>query len=93
MNEKFSLITNLIYLAFNNNNYIFYIEENSNILDGEFEIEEKLIKNNESENNQRIICLNNYEIHDKICYLSCLHLFHSSCIKEWLKRSNKCPFM
>ena len=75
----------------NNNNDIFSFDDNSNKLIEELEIDEKLIKNNEIENNKCIICLNNYEIHDKISYLSCSHLFHSSCIKQWIKRANKCP--
>ena len=75
----------------NNNFYTFQIKENSNGFFEELEIDEKLIHNIEIEKNKCIICLNNYKIHDKISYLPCLHLFHSACIKEWLKRSNKCP--
>ena len=38
-----------------------------------------------------IICLDNYSISDKICFLPCLHYFHFNCIKNWVKESNKCP--
>ena len=40
----------------NNNNDIFSFDDNSNKLIEELEIDEKLIKNNEIENNQCIIC-------------------------------------
>ena len=35
------------------------------------------------------ICLQNLDT-DKH-FLRCAHSFHNECIKEWLKRSNKCP--
>ena len=38
-----------------------------------------------------IICLGNFSIGDKISYLPCIHFFHSSCIKNWIRRKNKCP--
>ena len=65
-------------------------EVNSNEIE-ELEIDDKMIENILINKDKCIICLNNYIIHDKISYLSCLHLFHSRCIKEWLKISNKCP--
>ena len=37
------------------------------------------------------ICLESYAIGDKISYLPCAHLFHSSCIKNWIRIKNKCP--
>ena len=45
-------------------------------------------------NKEEIICANfleNLSIGDKICYLSCIHFFHSSCIKNWIRRKNICP--
>ena len=51
--------------------------------------DEKLIKN---ENIKKCsICLDNYKIGDKIIYLPCFHLYHSKCIKKWLKCSKKYP--
>ena len=51
--------------------------------------------NNEQLNNNEIkkcpICLDNYKIGDKIVYLPCFHLYHSKCIKKWLKCSKFCP--
>ena len=67
------------------------IKDNSNESLEETEIDDKMAKNIDIGNNKCIICLNNYMIHDKISYLPCFHLFHSRCIKEWIKRSNKCP--
>ena len=37
------------------------------------------------------ICLESYAIGDKISYLPCAHLFHTSCIKNWVRIKNKCP--
>ena len=37
------------------------------------------------------ICLDEYQTDERIGVLSCGHSFHSSCIKEWLKRSKTCP--
>ena len=82
---------NALFNRINNNSYTFSIKENSNELIEELEIDEKFTHDIEIEKNKCIICLNNYKIRDKISYLHCLHLFHSGCIKEWLKRSNKCP--
>jgi DNA polymerase III alpha subunit (gram-positive type) len=55
----------------------------------EIELNEELIKKLDS--NVCNICLDNYTIGDKICYLPCVHFFHAICIKSWVKRSNKCP--
>ena len=43
------------------------------------------------ENKQCLICLENYIVEENLCYLPCFHLFHSDCIKAWIKKSNKCP--
>ena len=37
------------------------------------------------------ICLENFSIGDKIIYLPCVHFFHSSCIKNWVRIKSKCP--
>ena len=37
------------------------------------------------------ICLDEYEIGDKISYLPCFHYFHYNCIKDWIEKSEKCP--
>ena len=44
------------------------------------------------EENKCAICLEIFSIGDKVSYLPCLHYFHSSCIKNWLKIKNKCPY-
>ena len=80
----------------NNNNEINEDNENNGnngkkleeILE-EIELTEELIKKLDS--NVCNICLDNYTIGDKICYLPCVHFFHAICIKSWVKRSNKCP--
>jgi len=64
-----------------NNNFNFLEESKIN--------DEKLIKN---ENIKKCtICLGDYKLGDKISYLPCFHLYHSKCIKKWLKYSKNCP--
>ena len=46
---------------------------------------------NKAESKECPICLEEYSIENKICYLPCFHFFHSMCIKNWLKNSHKCP--
>ena len=67
------------------------INNNNNIGDM---LEEIYISQNiidKAENKQCPICLEEYSIENKICYLPCFHFFHSECIKNWLKKSNNCP--
>ena len=65
----------------NNDNLDKFIEEN--------EISKELIKTINEEN--CLICLEKYSIGDKICYLPCLHFFHSFCIKKWIQIKKRCP--
>ena len=55
---------------------------------------EELEFNEKFKNEEEIkcaICLETISIGDKISYLPCIHLFHSSCIKNWVRIKNKCP--
>ena len=47
------------------------------------------IKN--SDNEQCIICLEEFKNGNQCLYLNCLHLFHSHCIIAWLTKHNTCP--
>ena len=38
-----------------------------------------------------IICLEDFKNGDKAIILPCIHLFHTECIKNWLKTQNTCP--
>jgi len=39
-----------------------------------------------------VICLNNFEENEKVVTLPCLHIFHSNCVKDWLRKgSPECP--
>ena len=44
-----------------------------------------------SNNQQWIICLEQYEIGSQCLYLNCLHLFYYTCIVNWLLNHNNCP--
>ena len=37
------------------------------------------------------ICLDDFEVGTKIIYLPCFHYYHSGCIENWTKNSDKCP--
>ena len=43
------------------------------------------------ENKSCRICLDDYNIGDLVTTLPCIHLYHSSCIKRWLKEKDYCP--
>ena len=77
---------NLVNLYYNINNKD---EENKYDYLEEKEINEDLMKIIKED--ICLICLQNYNIQDKICYLPCTHFFHSSCIKKWLEMKNTCP--
>jgi len=38
------------------------------------------------------ICQENFIKDDKIATLQCNHIFHTSCLEEWVKRKATCPF-
>ena len=38
-----------------------------------------------------IICLTDLKKGDKATMLPCIHMFHSTCIQDWLKTTNECP--
>ena len=38
-----------------------------------------------------IICLEDFKNGDKAIILPCIHLFHTECIKNWLKTQDTCP--
>lgn len=38
-----------------------------------------------------VICLSGYEEDDSVLLLPCRHLFHMSCISQWLRKADFCP--
>ena len=48
--------------------------------------------NDLSENKKKcLICLDEFKNGQKSIVLPCTHLFHSECIKKWMKKENFCP--
>ena len=48
--------------------------------------------NNLSEDKKKcLICLENFQIGENSITLPCIHIFHSECIKKWMKSKNACP--
>eukprot|EP00929_Paragymnodinium_shiwhaense_P062599 TRINITY_DN31252_c0_g1_i2.p1 TRINITY_DN31252_c0_g1~~TRINITY_DN31252_c0_g1_i2.p1 ORF type:complete len:208 (-),score=46.58 TRINITY_DN31252_c0_g1_i2:187-810(-) len=37
------------------------------------------------------LCLEDYVAGDELLRLPCMHLFHASCVSEWLRKSGTCP--
>jgi E3 ubiquitin-protein ligase RNF115/126 len=37
------------------------------------------------------ICVNSFELDENINELECKHLFHTSCLSEWVKYKSDCP--
>lgn len=54
-------------------------------------IKKSKIKDNELLLSECAICLDNYNIGDKISILSCDHYYHTECLNEWLKKKEECP--
>ena len=87
------LINNEIIFSINERLFDFFQENlnNDEILKKLEEIElNEQFKNKEE--NKCGICLEIFSIGDKVSYLPCFHSFHSSCIKNWIRVKNKCPF-
>ena len=42
-------------------------------------------------NNNCVICLNDFDIGDIISALPCCHVFHTECIENWMKNELSCP--
>ena len=42
-------------------------------------------------NNNCVICLNDFDIGDIISALPCCHVFHTECIENWMKNELTCP--
>ena len=93
--DNFNFGNNNINNLIRNNNNININEERNNSnndlvnLLEEIELTQDII--NKAESKECSICLEEYYVNNKICYLPCFHFFHSVCIKNWLSKSKKCP--
>merc|ERR1712190_695737 len=45
---------------------------------------------NENSQTQCMVCLSNFIVGEEVRRLPCNHLFHASCIDEWLRRCTDC---
>ena len=74
-------------IILNQNNFNNQIDINNNLED--IEITEQIL--NKSNTKTCVICQEDYNIMEKICYLPCFHFYHSQCIRQWVQTSNICP--
>ena len=74
-------------IILNQNNFNNQIDINNNLED--IEITEQIL--NKSNTKTCVICQQDYNIMEKICYLPCFHFYHSQCIRQWVQTSNICP--
>jgi len=56
-----------------------------------FEMTMEQLAGSADENGQCMICINDFEVGEKIRLLPCLHRFHCNCIDPWLQESQYCP--
>ena len=56
---------------------------------GETELTQSIL--DKGEQKKCSICLEDFEIGNKIIYLPCFHYYHAKCIETWVKNSDKCP--
>ena len=93
VHELRNMFSVLISNLFSNENLINNEEQNNNInydeLLEEKELDEKSFEKYKEE--KCAICLEDFNIGNKVCNLPCLHIYHSFCIKNWLKIKEKCP--
>ena len=46
---------------------------------------------NSTDNPHCVICLNDFQLKEKVSALPCCHSFHTKCLDNWITRSAKCP--
>ncbi len=92
-NNNFNIFNNSDNILNNNNNENENEdkEEDNKIINMLEEIELTQIIIDKAETKECPICLIEYSINNKICYLPCFHFFHSKCIKNWCQKSKRCP--
>lgn len=56
----------------------------------EIEVKEKIFTS-EDTTEECPICLDNYEVDEKLSQLVCNHYFHKKCIDEWFTKNRSCP--
>ena len=69
---------------------LFYADSNSD----EIDLPENTlndISKLDNENKKCVICLEEFKDEDVVTNLQCLHIFHSSCLKKWIKYKKICP--
>ena len=71
----------------NNNNK----SEESNLIDNFCEVKIKDISKLEESNKKCAICLERFNSEVEVIILPCIHIFHSSCINDWMEKQKNCP--
>ena len=76
-----------------NNSFLNLLKKglDKNILDNMEIAKIKDVDKLDNDKKKCIICLENYVNGDDSIALPCIHIFHASCIKTWLKENSLCP--
>ena len=76
-----------------NNSFLNLLKKglDKNILDNMEIAKIKDVDKLDNDKKKCIICLENYVNGDDSITLPCIHIFHTSCIKTWLKENSLCP--
>ena len=61
------------------------------LIDDFCEVKIKNISKLEESNKKCAICLEKFNSKVKVIILPCIHIFHTSCITNWMKRQKNCP--
>ena len=71
----------------NNNNE----SEGNSVFDNFCEVKIKNISKLEESNKKCAICLEKFNSKVKVIILPCIHIFHRSCINDWMEKQKNCP--
>ena len=95
------LIDDLPDLIDDNNNIFNFMNINQNYEDVKIILNEEQFANqkhyifkelNNNTTNECLICIEEFDGDDEVTKITCNHVFHKNCIKNWVcKESNKCP--
>jgi len=65
--------------------------EGNKLIDNFCEVRIKNVSKLEESNKKCAICLERFKSKEKVIILPCIHIFHKSCINNWMENQKNCP--